>query len=121
PWCSRRGWCWCRRRCWRGAYEIELPDARVPVAVLGVLVDMKEGHAIRGIDLCPRIITPAAAASLCANSCKHYGFSLRKGIRRVVGETSGVPNRRYDCCVGSGITYDRVSILIHGYAGHPTP
>ena len=44
--------------------EIELADARVPVAVLGILVDMPEGHAIRGIDFCPRIITPARAASL---------------------------------------------------------
>ena len=30
--------------------EIELADARVPDAALGILVDMVEGHAIRRIE-----------------------------------------------------------------------
>src|SRR4029077_2689713 len=114
--------CW--SCCWRWArstYEIELTDAGVPVAALGILVDMPEVHAGGGIDLCPRIITPAGAASLGSDSRKHDGFSLRKVTWRVTDETSGVPNRRDDCRVGSGVTYNRVSILIHGYAGHPSP
>ena len=53
---------WCRRRAWAStACEIEFADARVPGAALGILVDMPEVHAIGGIDIRPRIITPADA------------------------------------------------------------
>src|SRR5260370_40778338 len=93
----------------------------MPVPALGILVDMPEVHAGRGIDFCPRIITPARSISLRSNSRKHNPFSLRKVAWGIAGETSGVPNRREDCRVGSGITYDRVSILINGYAGPPAP
>ena len=101
--------------------EIELTDAGVPVAVLGILVDMPEVHAVGGIDLCPRIITPAGTASLGSDSRKHDGFSLRKVAGGISFETSGVPNRRDACRARIGVTYDRISALIHGYAGHPAP
>src|SRR4029077_17513924 len=96
-----RSWFWRR---FSAGNEIELTDAGVPVAALGILVDMPEVHAGGGIDLCPRIITPAGAASLGSDSRKHDGFSLRKVTWRVTDETSGVPNRRDDCRVGSGVT-----------------
>ena len=127
PWCSRRsscrrcGGCWCR--CWRrasAADKVELADTRVPEAALGILVDMVEGHAIRRIDLCSRIITPAGA-TVESDSREHVGFSLRKVTWRIIGETSGVPNGRKDCSARSGITYDRIAALIDSYARHPAP
>ena len=102
------------------AYEIEFADAGVPRATLRILVDMPEVHVVGGIDFRPRIITPADA-TVGSDSREHDGFSLRKVTWRVSGETSSVPNSREDCRAGSGITYDRVSTLIHGYAGHPAP
>src|SRR5919108_4883720 len=101
-WSRAGAWCWACA----AANKVEFTDARVPVAVLGVLVDMPEVHAIGGIDLCPRIIPPAGAASLRGDSRVHDGFSLRKVTWRVTGEASSVANRRDDRRVGSGITYD---------------
>jgi hypothetical protein len=93
----------------------------VPVAILGILVDMPEVHAVGGIDFCPGIITPARAASLASDSRKHDAFSLRKVAWGITFKASGVPNRRDDCRIGSGIAYDGVAALIHRYAGHPAP
>src|SRR5204863_9759918 len=70
---------------------------------------------------CPCVITQAVTVSLSCDCREHDGFSLREVTRWVSYETSGIPNRRKDCCVGSRITDDRVSILIDGYAGHPPP
>ena len=84
-----------------------------------ILVDMPEVHAVGGIDFCPRIIAPAGAASLRADSRKHDAFSLGHVARGITFETSSVPNRREDCRARSGITYDRVSAFIDGDAGHP--
>jgi len=128
----RRRWCWCRGRgrrrrsrwCWSRCSappKIELADPRVPVAILGILVDMPEVHAVGRIDFCPRVITPARPTSLGSDSRKHDGFSLRKITWRVTDQPSGITNRRDDCRVGSRITDDRVSTLIGGYAGHPPP
>src|SRR5439155_2157804 len=110
---------WSRRSA--ASYEIELTDSRVPVAALGILVDMPEVHAVRGIDLCPRIITPAGTASLRADSRKHDAFSLREVTWRVNLQASGITNRWEDCRVGSRITDNRVSVLIGDYVGHPAP
>jgi len=114
---GRRGRCWCRAS---AADKVELADTRVPEAALGILVDMVEGHSIRRIDFCSRIITPADA-TVESDSREHDGFSLPHVTWRIIGETSGVPNGRKDCSARSGITYDRITALIDSYAGHPAP
>ena len=100
--------------------KLNLPMRVCQVPLWAYWLICQNAHAIRGIDFCPRIITPADA-TVESDSRKHDGFSLRKVTWRVSGETSGVPNRREDCRAGSGITHDGVSTLIHGYAGHPAP
>ena len=114
---GRGGRCWCRAS---AADKVELADTRAPDAALGILVDMVEGHSIRRIDFCSRIITPADA-TVESDSREHDGFSLPHVTWRIIGETSGVPNGRKDCSARSGITYDRIAALIDSYAGHPAP
>src|SRR5262249_27245868 len=111
---GRWRWGWCCA----GAYEIEFADACVPVAALGILVDMPEVRAIGGIDFRPGIITPPGAASLRADSRKHDAFSLHKVVWRISAETSRVPNRREDCRARGGIAYARAPCVIEGDAGH---
>src|SRR5262249_13875829 len=100
---------------------IELANPRVPVAILRILVDMPEVHAVGRIDLCPCVIPPAGTTSLGSDSRKHDAFSLRKVAWGITFKACGVPNRRDDCRIWSGVSCDGVAVLIHRYAGHPAP
>ena len=81
---------------------------------------MPEANVIGGIDGRHAVIAPApAGGGLAPRAVEHRSFALAKIIRRVNGETSGITNAWEYAATRCGVADGRVSILIHGYRGHP--
>ena len=83
---------------------------------------MPEGQAIGGIDGVHGVIAPPARVkSLGAAAIGHDGLALTEVIWRIGGKATGITNTREDRRIRRRIADGRVSILIHGYAGHKAP
>ena len=82
---------------------------------------MPEVHAIGRIDGCIGIIAPAPEGmGLSAAAVGHDCFALPKVIRGIASQPPGVTNSGENAVARGGIANGRVSVLIDGYAGHPT-
>src|SRR5205807_9366665 len=116
---------WGRSWAYPAAGEVEFTDACMPVetAVDGfILVHVPEACAIGRIDGSHTIIAPAAVGiGLAPGAGEHCVFPLTEVVQRVAGKTPGITNAWENARAGYGIADGRVSILIHGYAGHEAP